>query len=224
MSEASGPRGILKNAAADATYKRESINEFDREKVQLDRQQVIKNTRLNSQLKGLNTKQGELIRKRLAHQTKIADRSVAENAATALGYDALKWDEKNLLLNEQEKSATMKIDEPKTPYEGGFNPNNEYYKPDDNTTGEEDVDEIDLGEGAEDNKDVVPKDTIEVVKTQTPAEKEQPAQEEKKELTPEEKHKLFELKRRQHYHMKGNVLKKPLPVSDSDEENGGEAD
>ena len=223
MSEASGPRGILKNAAPEATYKKESINEFNSEKVRFDRQQVIKNTRLNSELKGLNAKQGELIRKRLANQAKIVAHSVAQNAASALGDDALKWDEKNLLLNEQEKSATMKIDEPKTPYEGGFNPNNEYYKPDEDTTGEEEVDDIDLGEGVEDSKDVIPKDRIEVVKTETPAENEPAIQEQKKELTPEEKHRLFELKRRQHYHMKGSVLKEPLPVSDSDEEDEKDA-
>jgi len=34
----------------------------------------------------------------------------------------LKWDEANLYLNEQEKSATMKIDEPKTPYAKRYNP------------------------------------------------------------------------------------------------------
>jgi protein phosphatase inhibitor 2 len=34
----------------------------------------------------------------------------------------LKWDEANLYLTEQEKSSTMKIDEPKTPYARRYNP------------------------------------------------------------------------------------------------------
>jgi protein phosphatase inhibitor 2 len=34
----------------------------------------------------------------------------------------LKWDEANLYLTEQEKSATMKIDEPKTPYAKQYDP------------------------------------------------------------------------------------------------------
>lgn len=34
----------------------------------------------------------------------------------------LKWDEANLYLTEQEKSSTMKIDEPKTPYARRYDP------------------------------------------------------------------------------------------------------
>ena len=34
----------------------------------------------------------------------------------------LKWDEANLYLTEQEKSSTMKIDEPKTPYAKKYDP------------------------------------------------------------------------------------------------------
>lgn len=34
----------------------------------------------------------------------------------------LKWDEANLYLTEQEKSSTMKIDEPKTPYAAHYDP------------------------------------------------------------------------------------------------------
>ena len=34
----------------------------------------------------------------------------------------LKWDEVNLYLTEQEKSSTMKIDEPKTPYAKRYDP------------------------------------------------------------------------------------------------------
>lgn len=34
----------------------------------------------------------------------------------------MKWDEANLYLTEQEKSSTMKIDEPKTPYAKRYDP------------------------------------------------------------------------------------------------------
>ena len=37
----------------------------------------------------------------------------------------LKWDEANLYLTEQEKSSTMKIDEPKTPYAKRYEPTDE---------------------------------------------------------------------------------------------------
>ncbi|KZF20264.1 hypothetical protein L228DRAFT_25217 [Xylona heveae TC161] len=37
----------------------------------------------------------------------------------------LKWDEANLYLNEQQKTATMKIDEPKTPYVRRYDPDQE---------------------------------------------------------------------------------------------------
>jgi protein phosphatase inhibitor 2 len=45
----------------------------------------------------------------------------------------LKWDEANLYLTEQEKSATMKIDEPKTPYARRYDPS-------------EDLDDEEMGE------------------------------------------------------------------------------
>ncbi|KAL8869577.1 MAG: hypothetical protein Q9174_004173 [Haloplaca sp. 1 TL-2023] len=51
-------------------------------------------------------------------------------SSTASGDDPnpegrLKWDEANLYLAEQEKSATMKIDEPKTPYAKRYEPTEE---------------------------------------------------------------------------------------------------
>ena len=57
--------------------------------------------------------------------------SLSRRQSTGPGYDGsveagdsmrLKWDEANLYLTEQEKSSTMKIDEPKTPYAKRYNP------------------------------------------------------------------------------------------------------
>ena len=56
---------------------------------------------------------------------------MSRRQSTNPGYDGsaeagdnmrLKWDEANLYLTEQEKSSTMKIDEPKTPYAKRYNP------------------------------------------------------------------------------------------------------
>jgi len=56
--------------------------------------------------------------------------SVSRRQSTNPGHDGneagdnmrLKWDEANLYLTEQEKSSTMKIDEPKTPYAKRYDP------------------------------------------------------------------------------------------------------
>jgi protein phosphatase inhibitor 2 len=54
-------------------------------------------------------------------------RRVSSNASSLYGDECdsemrLKWDEANLYLTEQEKSSTMKIDEPKTPYARRYDP------------------------------------------------------------------------------------------------------
>ncbi|KAL3423141.1 glc8 protein [Phlyctema vagabunda] len=48
--------------------------------------------------------------------------STASSANDDENNQRLKWDEANLYLTEQEKSATMKIDEPKTPYAKHYEP------------------------------------------------------------------------------------------------------
>ncbi|KFZ16702.1 hypothetical protein V502_04963 [Pseudogymnoascus sp. VKM F-4520 (FW-2644)] len=52
--------------------------------------------------------------------------SISSNSASGTPVDdtsmRLKWDEANLYLTEQEKSSTMKIDEPKTPYACRYDP------------------------------------------------------------------------------------------------------
>jgi protein phosphatase inhibitor 2 len=58
----------------------------------------------------------------------VARTSLARRRSSNSGEDEntndqrLKWDEANLYLTEQEKSSTMKIDEPKTPYAKHYNP------------------------------------------------------------------------------------------------------
>lgn len=58
-------------------------------------------------------------------------RRISSNTSSAYGEECdnemrLKWDEANLYLTEQEKSSTMKIDEPKTPYARRYDPTEDY--------------------------------------------------------------------------------------------------
>ena len=171
---------------------------------QLDRQEVIKNTRLNAQLSS-DTHNGDEIRAKIAKEKALHSKPGDP--------DHLKWDELNLYQTEQEKCATMKIDEPKTPYEGGFDPNNEYYK-------EDDIPDFELGapEVAVDaSKAGESLNGGQIIKDQTTEEVEDEPEQKPEPVSAEEKHKRFEEMRKQHYHLKGNALKKGFQVSDDEE-------
>ncbi|EAS31104.3 uncharacterized protein CIMG_06583 [Coccidioides immitis RS] len=58
----------------------------------------------------------------------------------------LKWDEVNLYLTEQERSSTMKIDEPKTPYVPHYDPDLEEDDEDDPDVGGIDADDVAVDE------------------------------------------------------------------------------
>lgn len=209
------PKGILKNARDDAAYKHESPNELDAAKAVFDRQQVIENTKLNAAL--------------THHVSKDTMEEIQGKQArgeTLSEEEQLKWDERNLLVNEMEKSATMKIDEPKTPYEGGFNPNNDYYRTDNENENENENgddgddggdDDFDLGEGVDDSDDVK-QDAIEVSQDAGQAGGEAGGPPEEREETAEERHRRFEERRKAHYFMKAAPLKRHDQGLDDPEE------
>ena len=148
---------------------------------ELDRKEVIRNTMLNANLASESSK-GDEIRAKIAKARKLSTGNGADGNGNN---EHLKWDEINLYKTEQEKCATMKIDEPKTPYTGGFNPDGEYYQED-----EIDIPAFNLGESDDDKE------------------------EESKQLTAEERHKRFEEKRKQHYHMKALPLKQGVQLDE----------
>ncbi|OBA22259.1 hypothetical protein METBIDRAFT_38703 [Metschnikowia bicuspidata var. bicuspidata NRRL YB-4993] len=205
------PRGILRN--------KETKSAEETRAEEFDRQEVIRNTRLNAQL-AAETNRGKEIR------AKIAEAKGDSHDARALP-EHLKWDELNLYQTEQEKAATMKIDEPKTPYEGGFDPEGEYYRDDgDEDTGPGEIPELLLGEGEYDMREVqsLSLNGGELINPgvgspdgdeQGDAEPEAPA------LLAEERHKRFEEMRKAHYHNAANPLKHEIDIPDVDESEQG---
>jgi len=149
----------------------------------------------------------------------------------------LKWDEANLYLTEQEKSSTMKIDEPKTPYAKHYDP----------TEDEEEMRTLDADEIIVDELDrkISPRmsrakeDEIPGLSLGEPEEA-VPENEEGREravhvageehvglsLEEQEKHRKFEEMRKKHYEMKNvaNLLGHPEELDvdeDGDEEMDG---
>ncbi|KAK6200139.1 uncharacterized protein RJT21DRAFT_40625 [Scheffersomyces amazonensis] len=204
MSDA--PRGILRN--------KKEVSESDHVLAeQLDRQEVIRNTQLNAKLSAEYSSEGDKIRAKIAEKKKH-DHSggSSDHESEPELHEHLKWDELNLYKTEQEKSSTMKIDEPKTPYEGGFNPSGEYYRDDDEDTQTKDIPDFELGESEFDNLTEKPKiESLhggEVIKNEEDDENDEDEEEEDEAppLTAEERHKKFEEMRKAHYHMKGEAL------------------
>ncbi|RLV96187.1 Protein GLC8 [Spathaspora sp. JA1] len=226
------PRGILRNKNEGQVITHEVLD-------QLDRQEVIKNTQLNARLSAEYSSRGDKIRAKIAEEKRRRSFGASASASEGEGEgeqegsgDHLKWDEINLYKTEQEKAATMKIDEPKTPYEGGFNPAGEYYRDDDEDenegNNEDDIPSFELGEGEYDKEhpvvgslrggEVIPQEPTE----EGEADYEDDGEEEEEELTAEERHRRFEERRKAHYHLKGMVLKQKFAVSDEEIDNEDE--
>lgn len=188
MSEES-PRGILRNKK-----KEEGENELEEK---FDRQKVYENTLLNAKLNGNFKSRGDEIRARIAEEK----RRKQNDSPRSSDMDVLRWDEANLIESEMNKSATMKIDEPKTPYQGSVDPNSEYYRSDDD-------DDFVLGAAEE---------PIPVEEPQGNENGEEIKHEPHEPHDPEQdKHTKFEELRKKHYHMKALPLKKPLDVDDEE--------
>ncbi|KAK7205013.1 hypothetical protein BZA70DRAFT_278858 [Myxozyma melibiosi] len=155
----------------------------------------------------------------------------------------LKWDEANIYLTEQERTATMKITEPKTPYAASVDPSDlvDYDDNDEiinltlnginNGVGAKpssDVPDLDLGE-PEENYAAVPSEESRIIVDESAAaadEREEQANDENTEPTEteEERHRRFEELRKKHYEMKDALkiaqalAKHPEDEEDEDEE------
>lgn len=169
-------------------------------------------------------------------QSSLSGRGGETNGAD--GEMRLKWDEANLYLTEQEKSATMKIDEPKTPYAKHYDPTEDEEeirmldaddivvdeldkinaRPSGNKSREDDIPGLSLGE---------PEEAIPEAGFGDGENKKRAVQvkgEEHVGLSAEEqeKHKKFEELRKKHYEMKNvaNILGHPEELDEDDDMNG----
>ncbi|OLL24953.1 Protein GLC8 [Neolecta irregularis DAH-3] len=125
----------------------------------------------------------------------------------------LKWDEANLYLTEQDRTATMKIMEPKTPYAGRYDPSQD--PDDDDESMVEGIPSLSLGEPEESipahQRESSPKQVV-----VTPAE---PDKEEEEEEEDQERHKHFAEMRKKHYEMKNALkLRHQLETQEDDED------
>lgn len=196
---------------------------------------TIENTQINAGPRRSSSAARPSSRRQSAHESGDAHESSQR----------LKWDEANLYLTEQERSSTMKIDEPKTPYAKHYDPTEDPSDEDDDdiaveddhphrkTTrhrNEDDIPGLSLGEPEEEITEA------EASAARTNSEKTvhvdeesvgHSSEQELAGLSPEEreKHRKFEEMRKKHYEMRNvaQLLGHPedLPDDEDDEMNGG---
>lgn len=194
--------GILKNPLPEGqtSENEESVSEF--------RKQVYKNTQLNAKLTSKNAEANKAVNAAHLPKDTLSLKRQQERE------EALKWNQKNLAANELTKQQfqDIKIDEPKTPYQGAVDPSGEYYRPDD----DDDLNNFSLGE-----PEVEPEAEPEVlVNEQNDSSEDQ--KDPSKTLSDEEaRHKKFEEMRKKHYNLK-EVFKNRRLHGNEDEEEGEE--
>ncbi|TQS37651.1 hypothetical protein Golomagni_01888 [Golovinomyces magnicellulatus] len=113
---------ILKNSSVRSVPLQTNIKKNSLAKVVLPSRPVNEEESCGKDLTHRNTLQNSGRRR---SQSSISRRVSNQNTAHFNGEDInirLKWDEANLYLTEQERSSTMKIDEPKTPYAKHYDP------------------------------------------------------------------------------------------------------
>ncbi|KAF5668105.1 hypothetical protein FHETE_5371 [Fusarium heterosporum] len=101
------PRGILKNS-----YQKSPPTSPSHDASHTDKEVTIANTQINAGHR----------RSSSGARPTGSRRQSGVNAADNEPSQRLKWDEANLYLTEQERSSTMKITEPKTPYAKHYDP------------------------------------------------------------------------------------------------------
>ncbi|KAI1391634.1 uncharacterized protein F4822DRAFT_427490 [Hypoxylon trugodes] len=200
--EVKRPRGILKNSFQKSPPPASPIKEQDLSEKEL----TIINTQSNA-----GHRRSSSAASRPPGSRRQSSRTPLINPEQIVldNNQRLKWDEANLYLTEQERTSTMKITEPKTPYARHYEPSED--DDDEMLDGEnsrkEEIPGLSLGEPEEE----IPEDGFGSERKQSKVhvsdEDATPLHDAENEflgLTPEEreKHKKFEALRKKHYEMK----------------------
>ncbi|RDL40947.1 Uncharacterized protein BP5553_00926 [Venustampulla echinocandica] len=240
------PKGILKNSYHRSPTRQAAVSISPPAVSPVAAQRPDANRELSDQditLQNTLQNAGHRRSSSAARPTSTSRRQSSQSSVSRDGDDSnmrLTWDEANLYLTEQEKSATMKIDEPKTPYARHYDPAEDedeirqldaqdiiVDELDRKSPGksvrarEEEIPGLSLGEPEE----AIPESELDESERQRRKEKAvHVAGEEHVGLSSEEmeKHRKFEEMRKKHYEMKNvaNLLGHPeaLPVDDDGDE------
>ncbi|KAK0760303.1 hypothetical protein N5P37_007386 [Trichoderma harzianum] len=217
--DAKRPRGILKNPSFNTAHSPEESR----------KEVTLANTQINAGHRRSSSGAGS---------RRHSSNSITDPSDSA---QRLKWDEANLYLTEQERTSTMKITEPKTPYAKHYDPTEDPSDDEEEAPAgldgapsgrknqragaEDDIPGLSLGEPEEEIPErpapasrSSSEKTVHVDKESvTPS-----AEEEIVGLSPEEreKHRKFEEMRKKHYEMKSvaHILGHPEAIPDDEDE------
>ncbi|KAI8947884.1 hypothetical protein F4801DRAFT_581927 [Xylaria longipes] len=193
------PKGILKNS-----FQKSPPESPVKEKDLSEKELTIINTQTNA-----GHRRSSSNASRPAGNRRRLSRTPSQSADDDMtGSQRLQWDEANLYLTEQERTSTMKITEPKTPYARHYEPSEDE---DDEMADGDQIPGFSLGEPEEEvpqNEFASPRKPSKVHVNDNDATPLHDAENELVGMTPEEreKHRKFEQLRRIHYQM-GDVAR-----------------
>ncbi|KAI1494084.1 hypothetical protein F5X96DRAFT_55727 [Biscogniauxia mediterranea] len=219
--ETKRPRGILKNS-----FQKSPPQSPIKEKDLTEKELTIVNTQANA-----GHRRSSSTASRPAGSRRQSSRTPSHNGAEdeLANNQRLTWDEANLYLTEQERTSTMKITEPKTPYAKHYEPSeeddDEFF---DGDNSREEIPGLSLGEPEEE----VPEDEFMLSRKSTKvhvndedATPEHDAENEFAGMSAEdrEKHRKFEQLRKKHYEMKdvAKFLGHPEELEELEDEDDG---
>ena len=230
------PKSILKNQTAQHVSPTTSLSE-------LTTSTTSTTSTTNNNNGSTETKRRETLQNTNANATKYL--STPNAASTSQDSRSLsprlKWDEANLYLTEQEKSSTMKITEPKTPFAPKYDPREDVDEEEDgderqgpnrsSTMLSDDIPSLDIGEPEEAipqppaadedlhrrgvEKQVVVEEAADHMNEPPPFTNEEEE---------EEKHRKFAELRKKHYEMKGALGLPSVSIPEDDEEKENDED
>ncbi|KAI1184326.1 hypothetical protein F5B17DRAFT_89722 [Nemania serpens] len=208
------PKGILKNS-----FHRSPPESPVKEKDLSEKQLTILNTQTNA---GHRRSSSSASRPAGVRRRSSRTSSLSADDELAAG-QRLQWDEANLYLTEQERTSTMKIDEPKTPYARHYEPSEDE---DDEMMDGDPIPGLSLGEPEEEVPEPHFSPSRKPSKVHVSDEDATPLHDAENEylgMTAEEreKHRKFEELRKKHYEMKGvaRFLGHPEEIDDVDDDN-----